>query len=327
MKKMNGFPVRLAASAMVMLLAVSSLFAAGQAEMEEEAYPSRAITVIVPWGPGGVSDTRARIIAEYVEEIIGQPLVIQNIGGASGTVGTEEGLAAAADGYTIISVDDATWYGIHSGIGDYELDDFAPISMIGKWPLVIAGRADAEWDDFGEFVEVASERPGELSFAITAGNQSHLVPVEISAATDAEFNLVAPQGDVSRNAALLAGNVDAAITYVSSGMQYVESGDFVFLAHTFPERHPQIPEVPTLDELGIGMVYEMWGGFAAPAGTPADRIAVLEAAIQEAAANPELQQRLDELTITTEYMPADEMASYLEEVNGRIEVFAGTLTN
>jgi tripartite-type tricarboxylate transporter receptor subunit TctC len=314
----------LTAALCLSLFAAGAVFATGA---EEEAYPSRPITVIVPWSPGGVSDSRARIIAEYMEESLGQPLVIQNIGGASGTVGTEEGLAAEADGYTIISVDDATWYGIHSGIGDYTLDDFAPIAMIGKWPLVIAGRADAAFTDFGEFVEAALASPGELAFAITAGNQSHLVPVEISAATGAEFNLVAPQGDVSRNAALLAGNVDAAITYVSSGMQYVESGDFVFLAHTFPERHPQIPDVPTLDELGIGMVYEMWGGFAAPAGTPADRIAILEAAIEEAATNPELIRRLDELTIDTEFKGTEETESYLIDVNERIEEFAQVLAN
>ena len=119
------------------VLVVSAAFGAGESE---EEFPSRPITVIVPWSPGGVSDSRARIIAEYIEESLGQPLVIQNIGGASGTVGTEEGLAAEADGYTIISIDDATWYGIHSGIGDYTLDDFAPIAMIGKWPLVIADR-------------------------------------------------------------------------------------------------------------------------------------------------------------------------------------------
>lgn len=323
MKKANSFFTLFVFVAFgLAVVSAVQVLASGQAE---QTYPSRPITVVVPWSPGGVSDTRARIIAEYLEAELGQPLVIQNIGGASGTVGTSEGLQAEADGYTLISVDDATWYGIHSGIGDYVLEDFAPIAMVGKWPLVVAGRADAPWATFDEFVEAANEAPGELSFAITAGNQSHLVPVEVSAASGAEFNLVAPQGDVSRNAALLAGDVEAAITYVSSGMQYVESGDFVFLAHTFPERHPAIPDVPTLDELGYGMVYEMWGGFAAPAGTPQERIALLEEALETVAANPELQERLNELTITTEFKPTEEMASYLVEVNERIEQFAEVL--
>lgn len=321
----NHACVQIAAFGLAIILGMSGTADLAASGQTEDAYPSRPITVVVPWGAGGVSDTRARIIAEYLEEELGQSFVIQNIGGASGTVGTQEGLMAEPDGYTLISVDDATWYGIHSGIGDYVLDDFAPIAMMGKWPLVIAGRADAPWSNFDEFVEAAIEEPGALSFAITAGNQSHLVPVEVAAATGAEFNLVAPQGDVSRNAALLAGDVEAAITYVSSGIQYVSSGDFTFLAHTFPERHPAIPDVPTLDELGYGMVYEMWGGFAAPAGTPADRIEMLESALQTVSTNPELRERLDDLTITTEFRTTEETEAYLTDVNARIEEFAQVL--
>ncbi len=302
------------------------VFATPEAEKRID-YPTKAITIVVPWSPGGVSDIRARIMAEYAEEILGQPIAIQNIGGASGTVGTEEALRASADGYTVISVDDATWFGIHSGIGDYTMDDFAPIAMMGKWPLVIAARGDAEWDNMVEFVDAAKANPGAYSFAITAGNQSHMVPVEIGRRTGTQFNFVAPQGDTSRNAALLAGTVDAAMTYVSSGKEYLEAGEFKLLAHTFPERHPAIPDVPTLVEQEIDLVYEMRGGFVVKADTDSEIIAILESAFRQISMNSELQQRLDDLTITTEFMDAQETADYLAEIDGQIAEFAAIITN
>ena len=143
----------------VLVLVVGGLFAAGQTE---ESFPTRPITVVVPWNPGGVSDIRARIIAEYLEKDLGQPVVIRNIGGASGTVGTEEALQAAADGYTLISIDDATWYGLQNGIGDYKLEDFAPISVLAKWPIAIAVRADAPWRTITELAEDARRNPGTI---------------------------------------------------------------------------------------------------------------------------------------------------------------------
>ena len=303
----------------VLLAAAGMLFAAGQAE---QAFPSRPITIIVPWNPGGVSDIRARIIAEYLEQEVGQPIVIRNIGGASGTVGTEEALQAAADGYTLISIDDATWFGKHNGIGDYTLADFAPISVLAKWPLAIAARTDAPWTTVRELAEDARQNPGSIPLAITTGNQSHMIPLEIQALTGAQFNFLTPQGDAARNAALLAGTVDAAMTFIASVAEYLEAGEFRLLGHTFGERLATHPDVPTMQEQGLDIVYEMMGGFAAPAGTPADRLDFLAAALSRVSENPELRARLAELAIFVEFMDRSATAAYLVQVNQRIESFA-----
>ncbi len=301
------------------LVLVGAVFASGQAEA---VYPSRALTIVVPWNPGGVSDIRARIIAEYLEEELGQPVVIRNTSGASGTVGTEEALQAEPDGYTLISIDDATWYGLHNGIGDYQLSDFAPISVMAKWPIAIAVRADSPWETILDLVEDARANPGTIPLAMTTGNQSHMIPVEIQNLTGAEFSFVAPQGDAARNAALLSGTVDAAMTYVAAVAEYLEAGEFRLLTHTLGSRLPNLPEVPTMQEQGIDIVYEMMGGFAAPAGTPQDRLDILESALSRVAANPELQARLSEFSIFVDFMSTAETAEYLVEVNERISRFA-----
>lgn len=298
---------------------VASTFASGQAEA---TYPSRPITIVVPWNPGGVSDIRARIIAEYLEAELGQPVVIRNIGGASGTVGTEEALQAPADGYTLISIDDATWYGLHNGIGDYQLSDFAPISMMAKWPIAIAVRADSPWETILDLVEDARANPGTIPMAMTTGNQSHMIPVEIQNLTGAEFSFVAPQGDAARNAALLSGTVDVAMTYIAAVSEYLEAGEFRILTHTLGTRLPNLPDVPTMQEQGLDIVYDMMGGFAAPAGTPQDRIAILNDALARVAANQELQNRLADFSIFVEFMGTVEKESYLIEVNQRIAEFA-----
>ena len=303
----------------LMLAMAGVIFASGQAET---VYPSRALTIVVPWNPGGVSDIRARIIAEYLEDELGQPVVIRNTSGASGTVGTEEGLQAQADGYTLISIDDATWYGLHNGIGDYQLSDFAPISVMAKWPIAIAVRADAPWQTILDLVEDARANPGTIPLAMTTGNQSHMIPVEIQNLTGAEFSFVAPQGDAARNAALLSGTVDAAMTYVAAVSEYLEAGEFRLLTHTLGSRLPNLPDVPTMQEQGLEIVYEMMGGFAAPAGTPQDRLDILEGALGRVAANPELQERLAEFSIFVEFMSTAETEAYLVEVNQRISRFA-----
>ena len=303
----------------VILAAVGVLFAAGQSE---QVYPSRPITIVVPWNPGGISDIRARIIAEYLERDLGQPIVIRNIGGASGTVGTEEALQAAADGYTLISIDDATWFGKHNGIGDYTLADFAPISVLAKWPVAIAVRANSPWSTVRELAEDARRNPGAIPLAITTGNQSHMVPMEIQTLTGAQFNFVTPQGDAARNAALLAGTVDAAMTYIAPVAEYLEAGEFRLLGHTFGDRLATLPDVPTMQEQGLDIVYEMMGGFAAPAGTPADRLDILVAALSRVSANPELRSRLEELAIFVEFMDRSATEAYLVQVNERIERFA-----
>jgi tripartite-type tricarboxylate transporter receptor subunit TctC len=297
----------------------TSVFAGGSGET---TYPSKPITVIVPWGAGGLSDTRARVIIPYLEEELGQPIVVKNIGGASGTVGTEEGLRAAADGYTLISVDDATWYGIYSGIGDYTLEDFTPIAMLGSWPLIIAVQYEAPWNNMQDFLADAAAKPGQLKFAVTQGNQSHLIPVRIQQESKTQLNFVAPQGDMNRNAALLAGHVDAAITYVASGKQYLEAKKFKLLGITSAERHPELPDVPTLKEQGIDVVYEMWGGFAAPAGVPDDVVKRLEDALEAISQNEELKEKLDAITITETFMGGRQMLRYLKETNKLIAEFA-----
>lgn len=289
-----------------------------------QSFPEKAITIVVPWGPGGVSDSRVRIMAQYVEDILGQPIVIKNIGGASGAVGTEEALKARNDGYTLISVDDATWYAMHSGLGQYELSDFEPIASINKWPLVVAIRADSPWNSMDELIEYSiNEKP--IKFAVTIGNQSHLVPKLIADQTGANFNYITPQGDVARQAALLAGNVDAVMSYVPAASEYLKAGEFKLLAITSPERHPVLPEVPTLIEQNIDVEYVMRGGLCAPAGTPKEVIAILEEAYQEAIKNEEMVQKLDNLALTINFKTSEEMENYLVDINKVIAEFSNEI--
>jgi len=285
-------------------------------------YPKKPVKIIVPWDAGGVSDTRVRIAAAYAEKVLGQPFAIENIGGASGTVGTRKGLDAAADGYTIISIDDATFASIVTGVADFNVDDFTYICALFDVPSVIAVRSDAPWKTFNELIEDAKRRPGEINWAISVGNKSHFLPKRIEKLTGAQFNLASHQGDSKRQAALLGGHVDVTMSYVPAGKDYMEAGEFRLLAVTSAERHPAVPDVPTLKEQGIDIVDSMIGGYAAPKGLSEDIVKVLEKAFEEASKDPELKEKLDALTLDIKFMDSQSYKKYVDEEFERLKEMA-----
>ena len=314
MKKQRGFIVCL--TVMMMVLSVNAWAA--------DKFPDHPIKLVVGWNAGSSQDVPQRIAGEYVKEYLGVPIAVVNTPGASGMTGTREVVKSGSkDGYTLLSTADSTWYPIFCGLTDYEIDEFVYVANLLKQTLVVAVRADAPWKDMQELVKDAKQNPDTIRWAATVGNQSHFIPLNIEKLTGAKFKFVAiPGGDTKRQAAMLAGNVDVLLTYPTTVMDYVTSKKFRLLGVTYPERLEVFPEVPTIKEQGIDVVYEFRVGLAAPAGTPADRVKIIADAYGKVSNNPEYLKKMSDLGFTVEFEGPEELGKRMEKFTTVLKDYA-----
>ncbi|MGI6038098.1 MAG: tripartite tricarboxylate transporter substrate binding protein, partial [Limnochordia bacterium] len=215
------------------------------------AYPEKPIRMIMPWAAGGDSDVLMRIVAQHIEEHLGQPMVVVNITGASGAIGAREVLNAAPDGYTILAGNDSIGMGYASGVADFHYFDFEPIALMTSTPMVVATHADNPWQDFKEALEAARQNPNSIRFGVTLGSTTQLLPLAAAARADAPFRIVGYDGTAPRMTALLGKHIDLGETSVPAGIDYVRSGELRLLAITSGTRHSSLPDLPTLKEQGL----------------------------------------------------------------------------
>ncbi|HWP34804.1 MAG TPA: tripartite tricarboxylate transporter substrate binding protein [Thermodesulfobacteriota bacterium] len=249
------------------------------------AYPTKPIKVIVPWPAGGDTDVIARIQVGMAEKILGQPMVVTNITGASGTVGAREARNAPPDGYTILSVHDFIHTTYHVGVGNVSYRDFEPIALMTATYSILATHGKAKWKTFQEVIEDSKKRPGEITVGATLGSTSHFFPALVERAAGVKWKYVSYEGTAPRMTALLGGHIDLAESNLTQADK-AKGGQLRFLAVASEQRLPEIPDVPTLRELGINVVYALNRGFLAPKGTPEEVLAKLEAAFEKVAKDP-----------------------------------------
>jgi tripartite-type tricarboxylate transporter receptor subunit TctC len=289
-----------------------------------EKYPDRPIKLVVAWNAGSSQDVPQRIAAEYVKKHLGVPIVVTNTPGASGMTGTREVVKnAKPDGYTLLSSADSTWYPIFTGLTDYGIDEFVYVANLLKQTLVATVRADAPWKDMQELAQYAKQNPDKVRWAMTVGNQSHFIPLNIEKLTGAKFKFVAiPGGDTQRQAALLAGNVDVLLTYMTSIDEYVKAKKAKLLGVTYPERLPTHPDVPTIKEQGIGVVYEFRVGLEAPKGTPPDRVKIIADAYGKVSKDPEYVKKMTDLGFSIDYMGPEQKKKWMDTFSVSLKEYA-----
>src|SRR5918995_283131 len=241
-------------------------------------YPDRPIKMIVPWAAGGDTDNIFRPFAAELQKHIGQPVVVANVGGASGTTGAREAKAAAPDGYTVYAVHDYIHLTFYAGISDVKYTDFEPICLVAATPSVLTASAKTPWKNWKELADDAKKRPGEITVGATLGSTSHIFPAMIEKAAGLKFKYVSYDGLAPRMNALLGGHINLTDSNLTQKGK-VEGGLLRFLAIASEKRDPEIPDVPTLKELGVDVSYEVVRGLLVPKGTPALFVAVLQAAI------------------------------------------------
>jgi tripartite-type tricarboxylate transporter receptor subunit TctC len=262
-----------------------------------QTYPARPVTMIVPFPAGGATDVIARIMAERMRGPLGQPIIIENIGGADGSVGVGRTARARPDGYTIcLGIDgtfvlNAAFYSLPYDV----LNDFVPISPLATGPTVLVGRKTMPAKDLSELIAWLKAHPNEASAGMnTLGFR--LVAMRFQKQTGTQFTIVPYRAAGSLIGDLVAGQIDLAVGTLTSHLPLVQAGSEKAYAVTGDTRSALAPDIPTFAQMGLpGPTYTNWYGLFAPRGTPKDVVAKLSAAAVQALADPAARSRLAEL--------------------------------
>ena len=261
-----------------------------------QVYPSRPITIIVGYAVGGPTDTIARIVAERMKGPLGQSIVIENVTGASGSIGTGRVAQAAPDGYTL-SIGDVSTHVFNGAIYSLQYDvlkDFEPVALLPSNPSIILAKNALPAKNLQELIAWIKANPDKAT-AATAGHGSpaHVSLVRFQSAIGTRFQLVPYRGAAPAMQEVIAGQVDMTFNQVANALPQVREGKLKALAVTSKTRVAAAPEIPTVDEAGLpGFYVSIWRGVWAPKGTPKDVIAKLNAAVVETLADPALRARL-----------------------------------
>lgn len=287
-----------------------------------QGYPDRPVEFIVPWSPGGGSDTLMRIVANNISPFLGAEMPVINIPGVGGTVGLTEASRRAADGYTISQVHEGLLAATATGVTELAWDDFEPIALMTASPQFLVAATDQPYNTFEGLVEYAQANPGELTIGVTLGGVPHLHAAMIAEAFDLDWRYVGYEGTGERVRALVGGNLDLAIGDISSSLQFVENGDLVFLAAGSTERLPQTPDVPTLMELGSDLDLSITRGIVMPKGAPDDAQAVLEAALENLSNDPTFIEQVNNAGADVAFRGQDGYTAYLSNLAASVDRLA-----
>jgi tripartite-type tricarboxylate transporter receptor subunit TctC len=269
---------------------------AGIAGAQAQTYPARQITLVVPFPPGGSTDIAARIMAERMRKPLGQSVIVENVGGAGGSIGVRRIARGTPDGYTI----DIGQWDTHVGSIIYSLDydlqkDFEPIGLITVNPQLLVARKDLPADDLKGLVAWMKANPGKINFVNqnAAGNVSGVLFEKL---TGQKVQFIPYRGAGPAMTDLMSGQVDLLVVQGAIALPQIRGGKIKALANLSPQRSASMPDIPTSDESGVpGLYMAGWFGFWAPKGTPKDIVAKLNAAMSEALADPAVQARFTEL--------------------------------
>ena len=278
------------------LVALALTILAGIADARAQAYPSRPITLVVPFPPGGSTDTAARIMAERMRAPLGQPIVIENVGGAGGSIGVGRVARAAPDGYTF----DIGQWDTHVGSIIYKLDydlekDFEPIGLISNNPQLMVAKNDLPANNLAELVTWMKANPGKINF-VNQNAAANVSGVLFENLTQQKVQFIPYRGAGPAMTDLVSGTVDLLVVQGAVALPQIRGGKIKALANLSAKRSASMPDIPTADETGVpGLYMSGWFGFFAPKGTPKDIIAKLNAATVEALADPAIQKRFVEL--------------------------------
>lgn len=310
-------------------LALSGCGDTAEAGAAEEDFPTAAVEMVIPYPPGGGSDVLFRLMAEYAEEHLGQPIVPVNVEGASATVGSRQVKDSEADGYTILGTHQVTAAAFHTDIVDYGFEAFDPIALGTSTPhLPSVSTEFAEENDIEDlegFLDYVEANPGEVTWAFTTGSEDHYTIAAILDAAGIDptsLNYVNYNGTGPQYAALISGEVDGMTGDYASGEGYIEDGSMMPLGVVNEERDPQLPDLPTVAEQGIDFSLTVDRGFLAPEGTPAEHIDVLEAAFEAAFEDEEFQERVEELGSYPNFMNSEDYQSRIDELDSSMEQLA-----
>ena len=297
-------------------LCTGLMCASGSAAAAEGDYPTKPVSIIVAYAPGGQGDTFARLVSERLTSVYKQTVLVDNKPGVSGTVGTRLAVKARNDGHTLFlgqTGEIAVNRVLMKDLGYDPLKDMIPVVLIGNAPLVLLAPVDAPYNSLSELLQQARAKPGEFSFAsVGAGTPGHLAAVALS--VGAKLNMVhVPYKGVGPLMADLMGNrIQMFFSSASAAVPQVKGGKLKALAVTTPQRMNSLPQVPTVAEVAIpGFSYSLWGGLFAPADTPAAVVQSLNKEVNAILASPDIRARFDADNLSVPRNTPAEFAEYV----------------
>lgn len=281
------------------LLTAALLSALAVTMARADEYPSRPITVVAPFPPGGPTDTTARILGEHMQKTLGQPVVIENQTGAGGTIGMGRVAHSAPDGYTLLvgqwttSVGGAALYPLNFSV----IDSFEPISLLVSSPLWLIGRTSLQPNNAKELIDYLKANPNKVSAAtVGAGSAGHMCLIYFANSTGTTMNYVPYRGGAPAQQDLIAGQVDLSCLEVSQTLGSYRGKKLKFFGVLADKRWFMAPDVPTLKEAGVpDLQFPFWHAMWAPKGTPKPIIAKLNDAVVKAFDDPAVQKRFHDL--------------------------------
>jgi tripartite-type tricarboxylate transporter receptor subunit TctC len=275
------------------ILAATVLVALYTSVARAQDYPSRPVRVVVPFSPGGAVDGPMRVIAQELSKRLGAQVIVDNRPGAGATIGTEVVAKAAADGYTLLlaSQTNAISATLYPKLSYDPIEDFVPISLIGREPGVLVVHPSLPVKTFQEFVAYVKERPGQVDYASSGnGSGQHLFVALLASMSGMKMNHVPYRGSAQATADLLGGQVQVSIPGTAGMVGHIKAGKLRALAVTGAKRSPQLPDVPTVMESGVpGYEAYVWMGLLAPKGTPAPIIDKLSRELMQVLATNEVK--------------------------------------
>src|SRR5437868_9765368 len=293
---------------------IAALILSGSALAQD--YPSKPITMVVPFPPGGVAEIVGRPLASIMEKSLKQPIVLINRPGAGGAVGMASVAKGSADGYTILmGLSSISIFPVSERINGkqppYELKDFAPIALVTADPTVLVVRADGPYKTVKDFVDAAKANPGKINYSSSGVYGTLHVAMEIFAnAAGIKLFHIPYQGGGPAVTALLGGQVEASPQGPAAAIGQIRAGKFRALAGWGTERLKLLPEIPTFKELGYDAEFYIWTGVFVPTNTPIAIQQQLRNAVRQAANSPEFKAAMDKVQTPIAYMDAPEFQRY-----------------
>src|SRR5215210_4698467 len=277
----------------VVVAAAFAMFAIGSAQAQP--YPSRPITIVVPFSAGGPTDMIARSLGERMRVSLGQTVLIENVTGAGGTIGVARAAQAAPDGYTL-SLGHLGTHVVNGAIYPLKFDlitDFEPVALLASNPMMVVSKNDVPAKNFRELLAWLKTNDGKVAAGTAGvGSGSHFSAVYLQTLTGVKLNYVPYRGTGPALQDLVAGQIDMIVDQASNSMAQVQAGKIRAYAITSEKRLAASPDIPTADEAGLpGFHISLWSALWAPKGTPKDVIAKLNAAVVEALADLGVRQR------------------------------------
>lgn len=289
-----------------------------------QAYPARPVKVVVPWPPGQATDLAARIVAQKLQEQLGQSFVADNRPGAGGSIGSEVAARAPADGYTLLAASSGP-ISIMPLLQKTPYDpqkDFAPVSLIATIPFALVTHLSFPASNAREFVAQVRANPDKYTFSSSGtGASSHLIGELFNSMAKLKARHVPYKGSAPALTDLIGGQIDYTVETLASVIGHVKSGRLKLLGTTFARRTASTPDVPTLAEAADIPGYDIgaWVGYTAPPGTPREIIARLSAEIQKAMQSPDVKERYLALGMDTISSTPEEMGAFLQRQRERYD--------